>query len=381
MRIVVVSWRDLAHPQAGGSELLVDRLLVGLAARGHDVALVCGGPIGIRPYPVRQAGGTYSQYLLAPWRCATEFRRADVIVDVSNGVPFFSPLWRRRPSVCLALHFHAEQWNTRFPRPLAAAARLVERRGIPAVYRNRPFVAISESTATAFQAIGINPAHITVIEPGVETPTGAAPPKSAEPLFVALNRLVPHKRVDLLLEAWRTVQPVTGGRFVVIGAGPELEALRHMAAPIPGAEVRGYVDDTEKVRLLAEAWFLVQASSHEGWGIASVEAAVCGTPTLAINAPGVRDAVIDGLTGTLVDAETPAAFAAAWIDFSANGSARVTMGDAAKKRALSHTWDRMVDDWARTLSEATSTRPAGSFQRAQYGQPRPRAANLSDPVE
>ena len=129
MRIVAVSWRDLAHPQAGGSEMLVDQLLLGLAERGHEVALVCGGPVGRRPYPVHQAGRTYSQYLVAPWRCATRLRRADVLIDVSNGVPFFSPLWRRRPLVCLALHFHGEQWATRFPRPFAALARAVERRG------------------------------------------------------------------------------------------------------------------------------------------------------------------------------------------------------------------------------------------------------------
>ena len=109
MRIVALSWRDLAHPQAGGSELLVDKLLVGLAARGHEVALVCGGPVGGRPYPVHEAGGTYSQYIVAPWICATRLRRADILIDVSNGVPFFSPLWRRRPSVCLALHYHGDQ--------------------------------------------------------------------------------------------------------------------------------------------------------------------------------------------------------------------------------------------------------------------------------
>ena len=56
LRIVAVSWRDSREPAGRGSEVVVDRLLSGLADRGHDVALVCGGPIGERAYPVYDAG-------------------------------------------------------------------------------------------------------------------------------------------------------------------------------------------------------------------------------------------------------------------------------------------------------------------------------------
>lgn len=376
-----MSWRDLAHPQAGGSELLVDQLLVGLVKRGHEVALVCGGPVGPRPYPVYQAGGTYSQYVMAPWRCATRLRRTDVLIDVSNGVPFFSPLWRRRPSVCLALHSHSEQWATRFPRLVAAMARVVEQRGIPAVYRRRRFVAISESTAASFRAFGIDPTHITVIEPGVDAPRRPSAPTSAGPLFVALNRLVPHKRIDLLLEAWRLVQPATGGRFVIIGDGPEFGTLRQMADVIPGVELRGYLGAEEKAQLLGQAWFLVQGSSHEGWGIVSLEAAAAGTPTLAVDAPGVRDAVVDGVTGVLVDDATPATFAAAWIELSGDEPARVRMGKAARERAQHQTWDNMVDAWLVTLTDAAERRappnPRGTWQQ----QTRAESANMSERVE
>ena len=181
---------------------------------------------------------------------------------------------------------------------------------------------------------------------------------SDAPLFVALNRLVPHKRVDFLLEAWRLVQPVTGGRLVVIGDGPEMGALRCSAAEIPGVELRGYLGQVEKARLLGEAWFLVHGSSHEGWGIVSLEAGAAGTPTLAVDAPGVRDAVIDGVTGTLVNDPTPAAFAEAWIELASNEPARVRMGQAAEQRARAQTWDRMVDAWLELLIDAVDSADA-----------------------
>src|SRR5664280_2902266 len=135
--------------------------------------------------------------------CATRFGGADLIIDVENGIPYFSPLWRRGPSVCLVCHVHTDQWKTRFPAPVAAIARAVENRVMPTVYRHRLFVAISPSTANALEVIGIDPDHIRTIECGVDIPSGPLPAKSDEPLFVSLSRLVPHKRVDLLLDAWR----------------------------------------------------------------------------------------------------------------------------------------------------------------------------------
>ena len=50
--ILFVAWRDLANRQAGGSEVLVDRLASGVLARGHQVTLLCGGTVAERPYRV-----------------------------------------------------------------------------------------------------------------------------------------------------------------------------------------------------------------------------------------------------------------------------------------------------------------------------------------
>ena len=56
MQVVVVSWRDMANPSAGGAEILIDRLLSGFSDRGHDVALVCGGPVADHEYTANSSG-------------------------------------------------------------------------------------------------------------------------------------------------------------------------------------------------------------------------------------------------------------------------------------------------------------------------------------
>jgi glycosyltransferase involved in cell wall biosynthesis/SAM-dependent methyltransferase len=369
VHIVAVSWRDLAHPQAGGSELLVDRLLSGLAERGHDVALVCGGPVAARGYPVYDAGGTYSQYLKAPVIISTLLRKADLVIDVENGLPFLSPLWRRRPSVCLVLHNHGDQWAMRFPRPVARVARGVEHHVIPAIYRRRLFVAISSSTAEGLRELGVDGRQIRVVEPGVDLSPRLRATTSPTPLFVSLTRLVPHKRVDVLLDAWREVQPVIGGRYVVIGDGPELEGLRSQAAEIAGVELVGWVEAAEKERWLQEAWFLVHGAQHEGWGIVILEAAAAGTPTIAFDAPGVRDAVVHGKTGILVEDSgegLATTMARAWIELATDRESRDRLGSAAQERAVEYGWDRMVDSWEHVAKEAVGSSARPSTRRKEH---------------
>jgi glycosyltransferase involved in cell wall biosynthesis len=357
MRIAVISWRDLAHPLAGGSEVLVDRLLRDLQVRGHEVALVCGGPTGLRSYPVYRAGGTFTQYIVGPILAVARFRSFDMIIDVENGLPYFSPLWRRRASICLVHHVHVDQWRTRFPALLADIAAGVERHVFPFVYRKRTFVAVSPSTASALESIGVRRHQIRIIENGVDLPSTELPATSTEPLFVALARLVPHKRVDLLVKAWRIVEPVTGGRLVIIGDGPELPHLRRLATGLSNVEFVGRIGEAEKHRLLGQAWFLVHGSHHEGWGMVILEAAASNTPTLAVDVPGVRDAIVAGETGLLVDApeeQLPEAIAAAWISLAADAERRELLGRRARRRAAALSWEHMATAWEAVLTEAVS---------------------------
>ena len=82
MRIAFLAWRDLAHPRAGGSEVVVDRWASGMVSRGHSVTLVAGGPVAPRGYPVVSSGGTYSQYLRAP---------AIAMTRAAGGIPWLPP--------------------------------------------------------------------------------------------------------------------------------------------------------------------------------------------------------------------------------------------------------------------------------------------------
>jgi glycosyltransferase involved in cell wall biosynthesis len=352
--VVFVSWRDLANPRAGGSEVLVDRLAEGMQARGDRVTLLCGGPTAARPYQVIGSGGTYTQFLRAPLVYQRRLRDSDLVVEVCNGMPFFAPLWSRGPMICLVNHVHTDLWALRLPRPLAAVGRFTESALMPWAHRRNLFLTVSSSTAAALGAIGVSQDRIRQICNGVVHPDPLTP-RSAEPTFLALGRLAEYKRIDLLLRLWERVRQVVGGRLVIAGDGPDRARIEALAGP--DVVIVGRVSEQEKHRLLCSAWMLLHPALIEGWGIVIAEAAIRGTPAIGFNVPGVRDSVVDGQTGLLVGNEGQ--FASAWASLALDHRTREVLGRAARERALRLHWSAAVDGFAQVADEAVA-RASGS---------------------
>ena len=352
MRIAFLAWRDLAHPRAGGSEVVVDRWASGMVSRGHSVTLVAGGPVAPRGYPVVSSGGTYSQYLRAPAIAMTALRSSDLVVDVSNGIPFFAPAWRRKPVLGVVHHVHRDQWSAYFPRPVAAVGNLLEQRVVPRLYRHRHVVGISPSTVDDLVDLGLRRERVHLVTNGLDDEMfiQANEPTSPTPMFLALGRVAANKRIGLLLDMWEGVRERTGGRLVIAGDGPDLGALK--ARDVPGVEFLGRVDEQRKRSLLAQAWLLVHAAPREGWGLVVMEAAAQGTPTLAFDVEGVRDAVVDGVTGRL--ARDPADFAEQWCALSAADAERARLSAAASARAREFTWKRTLDRFESVANQAVA---------------------------
>jgi glycosyltransferase involved in cell wall biosynthesis len=346
-KVLFVAWRDLANRRAGGSEVLVDRLAAGMLARGHQVTLLCGGQTEERPYQVVRNGGLYTQFLRAPVAYLRNFRDCDLIVEVCNGMPFLTPLWSRRPMICLVNHVHTELWPIRFPWPVSAVGQRVETRLMPWAHRRNLFLTVSGSTADALESMGVGRDRIRQICNGVEQPDPPMP-RSAEPMFLALGRLTDYKRLDLLLRLWDRVRYVTGGRLVIAGDGPERARLEALAGP--GVVFTGRVSEQEKHRLLCAAWLLVHPALIEGWGIVVAEAAIRGTPAIGFDVPGLRDSVLDGQTGVLVPNE--GRFAQAWASLAIDHDTREAMGLAARLRAERLHWSTAIEGFAQTADEA-----------------------------
>jgi len=377
LRILVVNWQDRMNPHAGGAEIHLHEIFGRLVERGHAVTLLASGWPGsparavIDGIDVRRTGGRYT----FPLHARQAFGRLkpagfDVVVEDVNKLPLMTPRWSKTPVVCLVPHLFGTTAFTQEPWPVAATVWLAERL-MPAVYRNTPVVVISESTADDLVARGFRRERITVSHPGVDH-TVCAPPvggpgaeRAPEPTLVYVGRLKRYKSVDVVLRAVARLArdgPAQPVRLVVAGRGDDARRLEKIAVELgieALVEFRGYVSEAEKVSLLRRAWANVYPSPKEGWGITNIEAAACGTPSLASDAPGLRESVVDGETGRLVPYGEVGAWAEAIAGLTARRERVEEMGVAALRFAARFTWEDTARRIESVLNSAAATRERG----------------------
>lgn len=306
---------------------------------------------------VHRTGTRYSFNLFGPryYRKNLRNQSFDVFVEDLNKVPLFAPLWAREPVALLVHHLFGRIAFQEASLPLATATWLLEK-PIPVIYRKLPAIAVSRSTAEDLVRRGFKAAGIEVIPNGVDLGfyrPEAGVSRFAEPTLLYLGRLKRYKRVDLIVSAFAMVrEQFPRARLIIAGKGdarPALEAQIRQLEVGDAVELRGFVSDQEKRDLFRRSWIHLLTSPKEGWGITNIEAAACGTPTIASNSPGLKDSVEDGKTGFLVPHGDGAALAARIEQVLGNANLGTELSRNALLFAQRFTWDRAAIETERFL--------------------------------
>jgi glycosyltransferase involved in cell wall biosynthesis len=378
VNILLVNWQDLENPLAGGAEIHLFEIFGRLAQRGHRVRLVCSGWPGaprrttIRGIEVSRHGGRHTFALVArrAVRAALAAEPPDVVVEDINKLPLFLAGLTDRPFCVLVPHLFGTSAFHDAPAWMAATVWLAER-PLPRAYRRAEFVAISESTRDDLVQRGVPPSRIRVIRPGVDAVVYCPRPgldRTPQPSFLYVGRLKRYKGVEYLIQALALARKTRPDLSLdIAGAGeqrPRLEALARRLGVGDHVRFHGFVTHEEKLRLLRTTWANLFPSIKEGWGITVIEAAACGTPSLASNSPGLRDSVRHGETGYLVAHGDVAELAGRLVELAENPALVDRLGRQARAFAETLTWDAAAD-----ATEAHLTMLVGRGQR-----PRPEEA-------
>ena len=365
-RILILNWRDNRHPQAGGAEQYMYEIARRWVAAGAVVtwfsATVEGRPGKEVTGGIRfiRSGGDLTVYLKAAAYLVRASDEFDIVVDCQNGIPFFSPIFARSgtPIVQVIHHVHQDQFATRFSAPLATLGRLLEGPMARRVYGPRAIAAVSPSTRLEVRTRLRFPAPIFVVPNGSIDVPAMTGPRDPHPTVAVVSRLVPHKRLDLLLgEIAVATRQIPNLRVDLVGDGAERSRLEGLVTDLglrDTVTVHGYLPAAERDALLSRAWLTASTSAAEGWGCSIIEAAAWGIPCLALRVPGIRDAVLHGSTGWLVD--RPEQFAPTLVSVLAelaDEERAREVAEACQAWARCFTWDRTADLLAGVLLAET----------------------------
>lgn len=327
-------------PLTGGMERLTQQLIEALATRYRVVVI---GPPGCAPYlpagvEVHTCRGSGAAAFLVEaalrtlWLCGRRRWLATVIATSGLSAPlaWLAAVLQRAPHLVIV---HGLDLVT--PHALYRALFL------PAIRAARTVVANSHNTAALARATGVAAERLRVIHPGVEWPTVLPSPTAfreqhglgPRPLLLAVGRLVARKGLpEFVTHALPTiVRALPDALLVVIGDEPR-QAIRREQAVLPrlraaieslGLEdhvlLRGHADDAEvRAAGVAAGVFVFPlipvAGDVEGFGMVAAEVAACGLRTVAFDEGGVADAVLPGVTGTLIKGGDYEAMARAIVD-------------------------------------------------------------------
>ena len=387
MRILHLIYDDLGNPWLGGGgavrTLEINRRL---AARGHQVIVVCGAYPGAPPTTVRDgvlyvragaragidpAGGYLRSRLRYSWRAGGLLKALGYDIVIEDFSPY-SPVWARRrarrgvPVVASVQNLsgaHARRkygWGLRGLLPW-----LLER---PLLRGYRAVIAVSPGIAGEMRGWWRprGDGRLVVI-PNSTGPDFAGPdllpPRAEEPAILFLGRLDPYQKgLDTLVRAYALAAPrLPGVRLELAGpAAPEaLAQVRAWAAEAglavrdaaPGARVRGAgplvvlrgrLEGPETVAALQRCLFLALPSRYEAWPIVAVEAAACGRPVLGTDVVGVRDAAPATAHGFLAPPGDVAALAEGMVTLATDKALRRTLGERGRAWAAEFTWDALA---------------------------------------
>lgn len=199
----------------------------------------------------------------------------------------------------------------------------------------------SRATLRRAAALAGRDNHMRVVHLGAEAPD-PLPPRHAELAIATLGHVIPRKRhVDVL----RALPELSGVRWVVIGDGPELPALRSEAARLGVADRVSFLGQLEPRRALEElarCHLMVLPSEDEAFGVAYAEALACGVPALGCAGEGgPEDIAALGEGMTLVPARSPGAIAAAARDLLGDPDGLSRLAAAARRTAAARlSWER-----------------------------------------
>lgn len=313
MNILILNWRDPKNPKSGGAEIVTLEHARAWIKAGHKVTWFTSkfsnskteeSLDGIR---IIRGGNFITVYLLAPIFYLFTKNKFDLVIDEIHGIPFFTPLYVRKPKIAFIHEVAGEIWDHMFLFPINKIGKITEHFYFK-LYKNVKFWTDANSTIEDLVKMRIKKKNCTAIScPISHVSLSVLPKKEIVPTFIFVSRIVKMKGIeDVLRSFFYILRELRDAQLWIVGDGDkkyvkELKEMMKTYSIDPKVKFFGRVDENKKFELLKKAHILLHASVKEGWGLVVIEAASQATPSVVYNVAGLRDSVKNGKTGVVLE--------------------------------------------------------------------------------
>lgn len=358
MNILILNWRDIKSSKGGGAEILTHEMAKRWVKSGHTVTQFSAEFEGAKPEEkidgvkiIRQGHSdlrffTSSVHFQAYKYYKKNKESFDVVIDEVHGLPFFTALYVNKKKVVLICEVAEELWVKMFGLIFGTVGRLVELLYLRMLYKNTPYLTISNSTKEELIKKGVRKESITVLPMGLTVPKKIKSfEKEKNPTLIFVGRLSKSKGVeDAILAFGEIVKRNPTAHLWIVGSGDKdyishLKDVAKHTKVINKTTFWGFVSEEKKFELMSRAHILVAPSVKEGWGLIVPESAFVATPSIVYNVLGLRDIVKNRVNGIITSKNTPQELAKEAIKILSDKDKYEALRVNAKKSSLNYNWD------------------------------------------
>ncbi len=317
MNILLLNWRDPKNPKSGGAELVTMQHAKAWVAHGHSVVWLTTMYKGassaeiIDGVTILRKGNILTVFLHALFFYLFSGARFDVVIDEIHGIPFFTPLYVRKPKITFIHEVANEIWDYMYPFPINVIGKFLETFYLP-LYKNIPLWTDAPSTIEELLRFGFakNNCH-AIYCPAENSVIKQLPKKEKYNTYIFVSRVVKMKGIEEVIKSFAFISREDSDAVLwIVGKGGKdyVDLLKTMVVEYGIAKrvvFWGGVSEKEKLSLMAKAHVLLHASVKEGWGLVVIEAASQATPSVVYNVPGLRDSVKNNKTGIVLSVNSP----------------------------------------------------------------------------
>ncbi len=363
MKVLVINWRDIKNPEAGGAEIHIDEILkrkppewevdfVSASFKGAPAEEDINGYHIIRIPNNFLFNFTFIYY----WFMTFSKNNYDLIIDDISKIPLATPLYiKNTPIVAVDHHIHGKSLFKELPLLMAFYVYILERFFLN-FYTIIPIIAVSESTKKELISIN-NYKKIFVSHNGIEFEFL----KQNNPHLIKrrsnilyFGRLKRYKRIDHIIQALLLIKKrIPEAELIIAGKGDDEERLKELVNELKlneSVHFLGFISDNQKSEIIHESTVFMIASEKEGWGISVLEANAGGLPVIGYDVEGLRDSIKEGYSGFLAENGNIEELAGKAILLLENKELMDRMSNESIVWASNFSWDNMALNFYRVIN-------------------------------